>query len=259
MRKILLVIDEFNELVGLETLFRRLGFDVLSLGRETTVAETVLGFPPDLVIATAKGRNVNGLKLTPKIRHGTTKPKLALLVKANDKIVDEEMKKAEVDALIETPFEPRIALKAVARLLQLSPDPLLEKYTKIVSARLFADDSFTIVKSEESAGAPSFQEEFFPDNREASAAAPEQAKPAELTEREKRYQKFLEEEAAAELPPLASADAMKDARKKLTADTVSETVKLERLAREKREFLRAMMDTEAPDALAEAEVKPKKE
>ena len=45
------VIDEFNELVGLETLFRRLGFDVLSLGREATVQEAILGFPPDLINA----------------------------------------------------------------------------------------------------------------------------------------------------------------------------------------------------------------
>ena len=47
----MLVIDDFNEMVGLETLFRRLGFDVLSFGREMAVAEGILGFPPDLVVA----------------------------------------------------------------------------------------------------------------------------------------------------------------------------------------------------------------
>lgn len=258
MRKILLVIEEFNELVGLETLFRRLGFDVLSLGRDNTVTETVLGFPPDLVIATARSRSVSGLKLKAKMRTGA-RTKLVLLVRSGDVVTPEEISRGEVDALIDAPFEPRSALKVVAKLLQLPPEPLFEKYQKIVSARLIEQDEVRIVSHREDdesksrfsgPGAEETAELAIP----TAGAFPDGEPPkrpagtAPLTAREERYKKFLEEEAAAELPPMASQDTMREARRKLALDSVNDAAELERLAQEKREFLKAMMNTAHPAA-----------
>ena len=47
MQKILLVIDEFTELEALESLLKRLGFDVLSVGKEVLVADALLRFSPE--------------------------------------------------------------------------------------------------------------------------------------------------------------------------------------------------------------------
>ncbi|MDZ4083695.1 MAG: hypothetical protein U1E10_12210 [Bdellovibrionales bacterium] len=251
MRKILLVIDDFNELVGLETLFRRLGFDVLSIGRESLVAETVLGFPPDLAIATGRGRNVDGLNLAPKLRFGSTQPKLVVLLpnRGDDKLAqDPGLLYAEVDAVIETPFEPRSALKVVSRLLGLPPEPLLEKYSKIVSARLFEPDELKIIKHQEAAVAPIHVTGSGEPDKAARPGADESTaliKP--VSAREKRYQKFLEQEMEEELPPMLDVNQMRDARLALEAAeknrSIEEEQKVAKHNREKREFVRAMIET----------------
>lgn len=266
----MLVIDQFNELVGLETLFRRLGFDVLSLGRESLVAEAVLGFQADLVIATGRGRNVDGLKLAPKLRHGTSQPKLVVLLPYDSaRPVGEQpgMSHADVDAVIETPFDPKSALKIVATLLNMPPDPLLEKYTKIVSARLFEPEELRVLKqtpaatplihiTSEGIARPGAGTSGTGGHAGPSSSSSDDlqdvAKP--MTAREARYAKYLDDKAEEELPPIANADAMKDARKKLEASEaaapIDEAQKRALLDRERREFVRAMMEAGQPETAA---------
>lgn len=235
MRRILLVIDEFNELVGLETLFRRLGFDVLSLGREATVQEAILGFPPDLIIATGRGRQVDGLTLASRLKFHGARPRVIVLLP--QEALSGGFRSDVIDAIIETPFEPRTALKAVCRLLQLPPEPILEKYSKIVSAKLFEPEQLQIVKKNEAS------DEHIETVRPAvSVAAPSVVdkveKPA-LSAREARYKRFLEEQDE-ELPPMADGRVMRDARLKLQTDSVQEIEQLDAIARQKREFVLAM-------------------
>ena len=260
----MLVIDDFNELVGLETLFRRLGFDVLSLGRAAHVPEAILGFPPDLVIATGLGRHVDGLKLAPKLRFGTNQPRLVVLLPYRDESVlgeRPELSYAEVDAIIETPFDPRSALKVVSRLLNLDPEPIMQKYSKILSARLFAPEEMKILKHQVEATRLIHVTTNEPAERPivASSLTPPPLVDAngvpvfkrEMSARESRYAKFLDDKAEEELPPMANADAMRDARKKLEAadssDSIEEVQKAAKLAREKREFVRAMIEASKAD------------
>lgn len=243
MRRILLVIDDFNELVGLETLFRRLGFDVLSLGRESLVVDAILGFPPDLVIATGRGRNIDGLNLGAKLRIGTVNPRLVVLLPSRpdgDFGSDPDLLHADVDAVIETPFDPQAALKVVARLLAEPPEPLLEKFAKIVNARLFEPEELKIIKRQE----PSERRIHVTGTAEIVPIAP--AVPHK-SEREKRYEKFLAEEVESELPPMLDAGKMRDARIQLEESEKHLSIEQEqrnaKLQREKREFVRAMIET----------------
>ncbi len=266
----MLVIDDFNELVGLETLFRRLGFDVLSLGREIHVPEAILGFPPDLVIATGLGRHVDGLSLAPKLRYGTNlQPKLVVLLPYTDP-ADEfgaprDLSFAEVDAVIETPFDLLAALKIVAKLLNMEPEPLLQKYGKIVGARLFAPDELKIIKHQV---APT---RMFHITATEPAARPTHTIPAgpvdangipifkrELSARESRYAKFLDDKAEEELPPMASADTMRNSIKKLeeSEESIEALQKAAKLKREKREFVLAMISASKPDEKSDEDDPP---
>lgn len=251
MRRILLVIDDFNELVGLETLFRRLGFDVLSLGRESLVVDAILGFPPDLVIATGRGRHIDGLHLASKLRIGTVNPRLVVLMPSRDDgdfSSDPDLLHADVDAVIETPFDPHAALKVVARLLAIPSEPLLDKFAKIINARLFEPEELKIIKHQEPPERlihVTGTGEIMP-----SAIPSEQAEETTVrpkSEREKRYEKFLAEEVEAELPPMLNADHMRDARLRLEESeknrSIEEEQKIAKLQREKREFVRAMIET----------------
>lgn len=248
----MLVIDDFNELVGLETLFRRLGFDVLSLGRESLVPEAILGFPADLTIATGQGRHVDGLHLAPKLRYGNSQSKLVVLLPLRDAEhgAHPGLSYADVDAVIETPFEPRAALRVVAVLLNLAAEPLLEKYTKIVGARLFEPQELKIIKNPV---APSTN--IIHVTTAEDVARPVVHVPPPLSAREARYAKFLDDKAEEELPPLASHETMRDARKKLEEQeakaSIEEAQKIAKLAREKREFVRAMLEAREADRPAE--------
>lgn len=241
VRRIMLVIDNFNEMVGLETLFRRLGFDVLSLSRESLVPEGILGFPPDLVVAVAHGRHVDGLHLGSKIRYGTTRPKLVVLLSPGEAPPDPEDPDIEVDAVIETPFDPREALQVVSTLLRVEPDPILEKYEKIVSARLFEPEELKIIRH---------RVEKTPLIHVTAGAYTPEPEPPRQTAREARYAKFLDDKAEEILPPIANSGEMRDARKKLADDEArasrEEKEKAEKLVREKREFVQAMIATGQP-------------
>ncbi len=255
----MLVIDDFNEMVGLETLFRRLGFDVLSFGREMAVAEGILGFPPDLVVAVGRGRHVNGFKLAPKIRYGNTRPKLVVLVPLNEKRSAERMaedSQADVDAVIETPFDPREALSVVAQLLNLEPEPILEKYGKIVSARLFEPQELKIIRHQVESSPLIHVTSVDSSARDALsklASEAEQVKP--MSARESRYAKFLDDKAEEIMPPMADGGTMKNARKKLEEDearaSMMEIEKAAKIQREKREFVRAMIETAKPEVTGE--------
>ncbi len=237
MRRILLVIDEFNELVGLETLFRRLGFDVLSLGREATVQEAILGFPPDLIIATGRGRQVDGLTLASRLKFHGTRPRVVVLLPRE--AMTGGFRSDLIDAIIETPFDPRTALKAVCRLLQLPPDPILEKYSKIVGAKLFEQEPLQIVKSNEvEAGRNGAPQPTVPAVDSSIAGAGGSAA-GEVSAREARYRSFLEKQDEA-LPPMADGRVMREARFKLQQASAGEAAQGDEFAREKREFVQAM-------------------
>lgn len=252
MRRILLVIDDFNELVGLETLFRRLGFDVLSLGRESLVVDAILGFPPDLVIATGRGRHINGIQLASKLRIGSVNPRLVVLLPSRadgDFSADPDLAHADVDAVIETPFDPQAALKVVARLLAIPSEPLLEKFEKIINARLFEPEELKIIKHQE---APERLIHVTGTGEASPKSSSDLGSHGEAfgkpkSEREKRYEKFLAEEMEAELPPMLNADLMREAKLRLEESeknrSIEEEQRIAKLQREKREFVRAMIET----------------
>ncbi len=259
----MLVIDDFNELVGLETLFRRLGFDVLSLGRDATVSEAILRFPPDLVLATARGRSVDGLKLAVKVKRTNPKSRIILLMQSGITLTNREISEGQVDALVETPFEPRAALKIVCRLLALEPDSMLEKYSKIVSARLFQPDGLSIVKnvpkeavdqdasfasgSSMSTRVGLRRTEVRRTNEEiiVERAGPDDDEESSLTPREQRYRKFLQSINNEVLPPMAEVSMMREAQKRLAIDSAPDRERQELIEKEKREFVRAMMSESA--------------
>lgn len=252
----------------MESLFRRLGFDVLSLGRESSVPEAILGFPPDLTVATGRGRHVDGLNLASKLRYGTSRSKLVVLVAAGSL---SGVKTLDVDAVIDTPFDPRVALEIVCGLLSLDAAPIVEKYEKIVSARLFEPEGLKIIKHppprseghthvtssgdmarKGSGNSPGS----FPTSSSSNILDMEIEFRPQPTARESRYAKFLDDKAEEELPPLLNLDSMRDARKKLQASeseaSMEELQRAAKLTREKREFVRAML--EAGQGEPEAEI-----
>lgn len=227
MRKVMLVIDEYSEMVGLESFLRRLGFDVLSLAKETQVPDALLSFQPDIVIASFKGRNVDGLKLAHRMKKTMTPPpRVALAYRGVMPQVPAENQKS-IEALVELPVEARSAIQMLAQLSGLSAEPILEKYAKMSSAVLTTDEQIVII-TDNSNRSP-----------KASAIATSQAAQA-TTERTSRYDRYLAEHASDRVDKVLPHDKAAKAMAKLKKDSESEKENLDRIQAEKQQFAKAL-------------------
>ena len=227
MAKVMLVIDDYSELVFVENLLKRMGFDVLSLNRDTTFSESILSFFPELLIATLKGRHVEGLRIGLLLKKKNPNSKVVMLApSANELKLPPE---ARVDALMEVPVEALSLLKEIARLLKMNEAQLIEKFEKVGKARNFSREGDIKVVKDEEAGS----------GNRMIKGGPAPAKP--LSPREKRYEEFLakmEQSSTAQvLPHVEIAKRAQEAR-----DADKDNAELEnKLTEQKRAFVKALM------------------
>jgi DNA-binding response OmpR family regulator len=131
MDRILLAVDDYSELVYLQTLLKKVGFDVHGIQHTRNFEEVRLTFIPDLVVASAKGKNVNGLALMEKMKRRGGKPKSVLII---PKALAEKLKVLKlknVEATVQSPVDPESFLQTLAELLEKDPVGLLEKYERV--------------------------------------------------------------------------------------------------------------------------------
>jgi hypothetical protein len=186
MRKVMLVIDDFSEMVGLESFLRRLGFDVLSLAKESLVNDALLSFQPEVVIASFRGRNVDGPRLAQKLKKAMIPPpRIALAYAGVMPTVPDDIKKS-IEAMVEIPVEATSAINMLAKLSGLPLQPLLDKYAKVSGAVLTRDEQVVIItgKQQTKPEAPSFDPKTTPG--QASTIR---------TERSGRYDRYLDAHA----------------------------------------------------------------
>jgi len=249
----MLVIDEIQQLVGLETFLRRLGFDVLSLGKDALVADALLSFHPEIVVASHASRNVDGIGLSKRLKK-TMKPppRIALSYTGTPPVLAKEDEKS-VDALLEIPAAGESAIHLFAKLGAFNAEPLLEKYRKFSTARLTQDEQVVIVQGRLANDAKTTV------GGSAAAAVetqtldwdpvktPGQSATAR-SERSNRYDTFLENHAkdlgkdAAKkvLPRERAAQLMKQ----LKEDSKSEKDLLDEIQAQKIKFAEALFDEE---------------
>jgi hypothetical protein len=228
MQKVMLVIDDYTELVFTENLLKRMGFDVLSLNRDSSFNESILSFFPDVLIATLKGRHVEGLRLAISLKKKNSNSKTIMLApSARDLSLPPE---ARVDALLEMPVQAVQVLTILARLTKLDEAQLLEKFDKLNKARNFSRESLNM-GGDGQVGGNKFVKGS--DQSSSSTAAP--------STREKRYAEFLakhaDEPVDKVLPHAPISAATKEAA---DADKANPEID-KKLLEQKREFVKALM------------------
>lgn len=146
----MLVIDDFNDLLALESFFRRVGFDVLSLGKDSLVADAMLGFVPDFVMMTAKGRVVDGSKLAIRLKNLPSPPVVAAIYPAGQPPVLTQDAEAAIDALVEIPFHPKMLLGLLADRTGIDKRALIEKFERLRAAKLQGLEDPDLFRDEDS-------------------------------------------------------------------------------------------------------------
>jgi hypothetical protein len=236
MRKVMLVIEDYSEMIALESTLRRLGFDVLSVAKDTLVNDALLGFFPEVLIATYKGRNVDGVKLALKLKRHQIPPATALLHMGSAPLLDGEERRA-IDAFLESPLKAKTAIETIAKLAKMPSGPLLEKFEKVSNADLSTNEDLLIVGNRAQAPAPNARGEWDPVKTPGTSSI-------SRSSRTDRYDKFLsehDEPVDGVMSHEVAAKAMRDLKKAAQA----EKDKLDAIDKEKREFVKAMFDPKA--------------
>lgn len=240
----MLVIDEIQQLVSLEGFLRRLGFDVLSLGKEILVTDALLRFTPELVIASEKGRHVDGVKLAQRLKRTVTPVPRVALCFAGSAPVGSPADLKTIDALFELPLAGEAGVRLISKLTGIDPEPLLKKFQKFAGAKTSREDQ-TIVVSSATGGAASSTitvADWDPKKNPGASATVR-------TERSNRYDQLLEVKAGdlgetavkGVMPRERAAQAMA----KLKKDSEPEKDELDRIQAEKIKFAEAMFADES--------------
>ncbi|OFZ11888.1 MAG: hypothetical protein A2Z20_03040 [Bdellovibrionales bacterium RBG_16_40_8] len=131
MQRVILVIDDYNELLYVQTLLKKLGFDVEGLQNVKKYADVSLGFNPHVLITTCRGSKVDGLFLAKSINKKRGMPKIIGLKTSDLTISEEELNESGIDILIESPISPNKLIQTLSQIADLDERALLDKYSKI--------------------------------------------------------------------------------------------------------------------------------
>ncbi len=131
MLRVFLVIDDYNELIYLQTLLKKLGFDVEGLQNQKKYTDLSLGFNPHLLITTAKGKKVDGLALARSVHKRRGLPKIVALVSGDETVPPHEAEACGIDQVLESPINPKKLILALSTLGNLDETALMDKYSKI--------------------------------------------------------------------------------------------------------------------------------
>ena len=126
----LLAIDAYSELVYFQTLLKKVGFDVDGIQNTRNFEEVRLTFNPDLLIASAKGKNINGLSIMEKMKRRGGRPKSILIIPTALAAKLSGLKLKNVEATVPSPVEAEVILSTIADVLERDKQALLDKYER---------------------------------------------------------------------------------------------------------------------------------
>lgn len=131
MNKILLVYEDYADLMSVEGTLKKVGFDVIGLSSEYAIAEQVLAFNPDLVVGSGRGGKVNSLGVGKRLKEMSRwQGKSVLIFPANFKPNPQELIRIRVDMILEAPVPPLRLVQVIGKLLGHDEAILLERLNK---------------------------------------------------------------------------------------------------------------------------------
>lgn len=131
MNKILLVYEDYADLMNVESTLKKVGFDVIGLTNEYTVAEQVLAFNPDLVVGSGRGGKVSSLGVGKRLKEmHRWQGKSVLIFPANFKPEPQDLIRIRVDMMLEAPVPALRLIQVIGKLLNHDETVLLERLNK---------------------------------------------------------------------------------------------------------------------------------
>lgn len=135
MDKILLVYEDYADLMAVESALKKVGFDVLGLSSEYAVTEQILAFNPSLVVGAGKGGKVSSVGVGKRLKEmNRWLGKVVLVFPAGFKLDPAELMRVRTDMILEAPVTPIRLLQVIAKVLGHDEGVLLDRFNKVLNA-----------------------------------------------------------------------------------------------------------------------------
>ena len=134
MLRVLLLIDDYNELLYLQTILKKIGFDVEGLNSQKKYSDASLGFNPQILVASAKAKKVDALALGQTIRRHRGFPKIIALKRSNVSVTRDEMESSGLDLCVDSPVNIKKLVLAITELGDIDEAGFLAKLEKLSSS-----------------------------------------------------------------------------------------------------------------------------
>jgi hypothetical protein len=129
MNKILLLYENYQELMNIESVLKQVGFDVISLSSENMLSDQMLAFYPDAVICSGEGGRVSPLSVGKRLKELTWwQGKSILLFPENFKPIPQDLVKIRVDLIFDSTVDNVRIVQVLANLLGHNESDLLARF-----------------------------------------------------------------------------------------------------------------------------------
>lgn len=128
-----MIIEDYNELVFLEGVLRKIGFDLEGIQSTAKYVESMLSLNPQVLIISTQGKQVDLSLLARDLKKRPRPPKTVMLVSPNQNV--EDLPLFDVDIVLSSPVRIDKLIDAISDQLGIDPVPLLTKYNKLNVAR----------------------------------------------------------------------------------------------------------------------------
>lgn len=126
--------DDYNEGLRVETILRKVGFDVVSLGSEASLDKEILGFRPEVVIAAGQTSQLSSVSIGMKLKkHRTFSGAVILGFPEGFKVEPDDLLNIRVDQILSFPFDVSKLIEVLGNLLNIESQPLLDKLKRFAT------------------------------------------------------------------------------------------------------------------------------
>lgn len=238
MVRVLLLLEDYNELLFTETILKKVGFDVESAKNHLNLVETLLGFNPEVLVVPAVGRRIQLAEVLQQVRKQRRQPEI-FVIGHNEDLVQEN----SVAKILSQPLNPKELLTSLAEYGDLDADILLDKYKR---AQAEARETVQLQSS------AAIDQELFKAKQNSSGQEAEnspsekkglkiQLQPTTLspTQREERFKKALSD--AQPIKKTFDKEQVKTEKKALRMNETQDERSIQ-LENERKEFLKTLTE-----------------
>lgn len=129
--RVLLVFDEYQEMMVTETYLKKVGFDVIGIMNELSIQEKIFEFNPEAIIVSGKSNRVSSISVGKKLKDILRYDgRVVLALPKNQRPDPDELRKIKMDVLMESPIQSDRLIQVLAKFSGVSAEPILEKLKK---------------------------------------------------------------------------------------------------------------------------------